>query len=86
MSGCIGRGVEDAKLIILDKVCTHLEKTTAHAKILFTDFTLAFNLMQPLILVHKLIYNFYLGNSLLPALLISCLVAVSVFLWMENVT
>jgi len=32
-----------------------LEKPTAHAKILFADFSLDFNLMQPHILGHKLI-------------------------------
>ena len=59
-----GRGVEDAKLFILDKVYTHLEKPTAHAKILFADFSSAFNLMQPDILAHKLISDFNLGNQL----------------------
>ena len=49
-----GRDVEDAKFIIQDKVYTHLEKQTAHTKILFADFSLAFNLMQPHILAHKL--------------------------------
>ena len=44
-----GSGVEDAKLFILDKVYTHLEKPTAHAKILFADFSSAFNLIH---LVH----------------------------------
>ena len=46
MFSWIGRGVEDAKLIILDKVFIHLEKPTARAKILFANFSLAFNLMQ----------------------------------------
>ena len=59
-----GRGVKDAKLFILDKVYTHLEKPTAHAKILFADFSSAFNLMQPHILAHKLISDFNLGNQL----------------------
>ena len=66
-----GRGVEDAKLFILekvythlDKVYTHLEKPTAHTKILFADFSSALNLMQPHILAHKLISDFNLGNQL----------------------
>ena len=58
------RGVEDAKLFILDKVYTHLQKPTAHAKILFVDFSSAFNLMQPHILAHKLISDFSLGDQL----------------------
>ena len=45
-------GVEDAKLFILDKVYIYLEKPTAHAKILFADFSSGFNLMQPHILTH----------------------------------
>ena len=59
-----GRGVEYAKLFILDKVYTHLEKPTAHAKILFADFTSAFNLMQPHSLAHKLISACNIGNQL----------------------
>ena len=59
-----GRGVEDVKLFILDKVYIHLEKPTAHAKILFANFSSAFNFMQPHILVHKLISDFNLGNQL----------------------
>jgi len=46
-----GRGVEDAKLLILDKMYTYLEKPTAHAKIIFADFSSACNLMQPHILL-----------------------------------
>ena len=59
-----GKGFEDAKLLILDKVYNHLEKPTAHAKILFADFSSAFNLMQPQILAHQLISDFNLGNQL----------------------
>ena len=59
-----GRGVEDAKVFILNKMYIHLDKPTAHAKILFADFSSAFNLMQPHILAHKLIYDFNLGNQL----------------------
>ena len=69
-----GRGVEDAKLFILDKVYTHLEKPTAHANILFANFSLAFNLMQPHILAHKLISDFNLGNQLVAGIVdfLSC--------------
>ena len=65
-----GRGVEDAKLLILDKVYINLEKPTAHDKILFAEFSSAFNLTQRYNLTQKLIY----GS------LIFCCVAVSVFL------
>ena len=39
-----GRGVEDAKAFILDKIYKHLEKPQSHA---FADFSSAFNKMQP---------------------------------------
>ena len=69
-----GGGVEDANLFILDKVYTHFEKPTAHAKILFADFSSAFNLMQPHILAHKLISDFNLGNQLVDCIVdfLSC--------------
>jgi len=60
-----GRGVGDAKLFILNKMYTHFEKPTAHVKILFADFSLAFYLMQLQILAHKLTCDSSLGNHLL---------------------
>ena len=59
-----GRGVEDAKLFILDKLYTHLEKPHAHARLLMADFSSAFNLMQPHILARKLISDFHLNDQL----------------------
>ena len=43
---------------------SHLEKPTTHAKILVANFSLAFNLMQPRILAHKLVNDFNLANQL----------------------
>jgi hypothetical protein len=48
-----GRGVEDAKLFILNTLYVHLEKPKAHARLLFADFSSAFNTVQPHILAKK---------------------------------
>lgn len=34
-----GRGVDDAKMFILDRIYKHLEKGNAHGKVLFVDFS-----------------------------------------------
>ena len=44
---------------------THLEKPRAHAWILFTDFSFAFNRMQPYILAPKRIADFLLSDQLI---------------------
>jgi hypothetical protein len=59
-----GKGVEDAKLFILNTLYKHLEKPKAHARLIFADFSSAFNTMQPHILVKKLIDDFNLPNQL----------------------
>ena len=46
-----GRGVEDAKLFLLDMLCKYLlELPRSHARILFADFSSVFHTIQP----HKL--------------------------------
>ena len=60
----VGRGVEVAKLFLLDKLHKHLELPQSHARILFADFSSAFNTMQPHILAQKLISNFSLQHDL----------------------
>ena len=35
----VGRGVEDAKLFLLDKLYKHLELPQSHARILIVDFS-----------------------------------------------
>ena len=52
------RSVEDTKLFLLDKLYKHLEQPQSHARILFADFSLAFNTMQPHTLAQKLIAIF----------------------------
>ena len=46
-----GRGVDDAKLFILNTLYRHLEGPQTHGRILFADFSSAFNTIQPHILV-----------------------------------
>ena len=42
-----GKGVDDAKLLLLDRLYRRLERPQSHARILFADFSSAFNTMQP---------------------------------------
>ncbi|KAA8590463.1 hypothetical protein FQN60_014397, partial [Etheostoma spectabile] len=49
-----GKGVEDAKLFILDRVNKHLEKLASNARLLFADFSSAFHKIQPQILIERL--------------------------------
>ncbi len=44
----------DASLILLHKVQHHLDKTNAPVRVLFMDFTSAFNTVQPNILKERL--------------------------------
>ena len=47
-----GRGVDDAKLFILNTLYRHLEGPQTHARILVADFSSAFNTIQPHILAN----------------------------------
>lgn len=59
------RGVEDAILTLLLLLHTHLEKPNTHAKILFLDFSSAFNTMQPKILADILANEFDLNTGII---------------------
>ena len=59
-----GRGVDDAKVFILNTLYRHLEGPQTNARILFSDFSFAFNTMQPHILANKLVSHFSLDNHL----------------------
>ena len=59
-----GRGVEDAKLFILDKLFKHLETPASHARLFFADFSSAFNRMQPHLLIQRLSTYFDLPHQL----------------------
>ena len=47
-------GVEDAVLYMLHRVHSHLDKPGGYVRIMFFDFSSAFNTIQPLILKEKL--------------------------------
>ena len=49
------RGVEDAIITLVHKLVTHLDKSNTYARLLFVDFSSAFNTIQPHILIRKLI-------------------------------
>ena len=59
-----GRGVDDAKLFILNTMYRHVEGPQTLARILFADFSSAFNTVQPHILANKLVSHFSLDNLL----------------------
>ena len=59
-----GRGVDDAKLFILNTLCRHLEGPQTHVRILFADFSSAFNTIHSNILSNKLVSQFSLDNHL----------------------
>jgi len=59
-----GRGVDDAKLFILNSIYKHLEKPKTHVKIIFADFSSAFNTVQPHMLAQKLIDKFKMSHQL----------------------
>lgn len=49
-----GKGVEDAKIFILDRVYKDLEKHKSQVRLLFADFSSAFKKMQPHIVIKRL--------------------------------
>ena len=48
------RCVEDAVTTLLDTVGAHLDKTKTYCRVLFIDFTSAFNTIQPHVMLNKL--------------------------------
>ncbi len=58
------RGVEDAVATLFHLVRQHLDKLKTFVKLLFMDFSSAFNTIEPHILVEKLINEFGLYFSL----------------------
>lgn len=61
-----GRGADDAKIYIMDNIHKHLEHPNTTARLLFADFSSAFNTLQPHILAEKLSTHFHLDNQLIP--------------------
>ncbi|XP_070404148.1 uncharacterized protein [Nothobranchius furzeri] len=58
------RGADDAKIFILDSIHKHLELPDSSARLLFVDFSSAFNTLQPHILATKLSSQFHLDDQL----------------------
>ena len=59
-----GRGVEDAALTLLHFLHQHLDRPRTHARLLFIDFSSAFNTIQPHLLGYRLLNDFLLDPSL----------------------
>ena len=49
------RGVEDASLTLINLIASHLDKSTNYIRILFMDFSSAFNTIQPHLLIKRLL-------------------------------
>lgn len=58
------RGVEDATVTLIHLLMKHLEGKGTHARVLFVDFSSAFNTIQPHVLVNRLAEQFKLSNNL----------------------
>ena len=56
--------MDDAKLFVLNTLYRHLEGPETHVRILFADFSSAFNTIQPHILANKLVSHFSVDNHL----------------------
>lgn len=59
------RGVEDATVTLLHLLIRHLEGKGSHARVLFVDFSSAFNTIQPHVLIGRLLEQFKLSYNLL---------------------
>lgn len=58
------RGVEDATVTLLNLLFRHLDGNGTHSRLLFVDFSSAFNTIQPHILTRRLLEQFDLSNNL----------------------
>ena len=59
-----GRGTEDATLTLLQNIYSHLETCNNYVRILFVDFSSAFNTIQPHLLMRKL-FDFGVNTNLI---------------------
>ena len=62
---CRNRSVQDASLTLLNEIIEHLEQQNTQVRVLFIDFSSAFNTIQPHILLDKLLGMGVNGNLLL---------------------
>ncbi|KAF7710483.1 hypothetical protein HF521_009355, partial [Silurus meridionalis] len=51
-----GIGVEDAVIFLLNRAISHLEKAGSTVRVMFFDFSSAFNTIQPALLRDKMVY------------------------------
>lgn len=51
-----GTGVEDAVIFFLNRAISHLEKAGSTVRVMFFDFSSAFNTIQPTLLRDKMMY------------------------------
>ena len=58
------RGVEDATVTLFNSILSHLEGPGSHARLLFVDFSSAFNTIQPNILTKRLLEQFDVSKNL----------------------
>ena len=58
------RGVEDATVTLFNSILSHLEGPGSHARLLFVDFSSAFNTIQPHILTNRLLEQFDVSKNL----------------------
>ena len=56
--------VQDATVTVLNLILKHLQGNKNHARLLFVEFSSAFNTIQPLLLVEKLLHQFKLEANL----------------------
>jgi len=49
------KGIEDAILTLLHKPYNHVDKPKSYARVLFIDFSSAYNTLQPHLLLEKLL-------------------------------
>ena len=59
-----GRGVDDAIITLINMIVAHLEEAKSFVRLLFIDFTSAFNCIQPHILAERLL-NYNIDRSLI---------------------
>lgn len=50
-----GGGVDDAVITLLEIICSHLDRPRSYSRVLFIDFSSAFNTIKPHILLQKLV-------------------------------
>lgn len=58
------RGVQDATITLLNYIYKHLESSSNHVRLMFVDFSAAFNTIQPHLLIQRLMNIFGLEGSI----------------------